>query len=180
MATTDYGFHTTAHTDAPYTETLNMSTAAAGVNLKTQTVVASGTNTTCYLTANSIPNLSGWVDSRTQTTFLDVSAADSAIRARCKVGRTDGTNSILQEGAFTAYQTLSAVQKYTFSPVAPAWTDGQENVANQFFVVWEFNNTNTMFSKAVTYRNFSAGVVTDDSYITADLEVSTRRIMSIV
>src|SRR3990167_1657635 len=107
MATTDYGFTSTAGADSPYTTTLKLSTTAEGLLTRVESVVAAGTNTTCWLTANSIPNNAAWADSRTQTVKLDISVGDMNMRARCKVGRTDGTNTILQEGAFTAYQTLT-------------------------------------------------------------------------
>lgn len=174
---TNYGFVGGAGDDSPYTTTNNLDTTAGAATSISEAVVASGTNTRAFLTRNGVPNNAAWVDSRTQSTFLDVSVGNMNIRARCKVGRTDGTNTILQEGAFTAYQTLTTVQQYTFSPVAPAWTDAQENTANQFFVVFEFNNTSSMGTESVQYLLFSTGdAVTDDSYLTLDIEASTRRI----
>ena len=177
---TNYGLRGTSGDDSPYATTNLISTTAGGASSLSEAVVASGTNTRCWLTANGVPNNTNWKDSTTQTTLLDVSVADMNMRGRCKVGRTDGTNTILQEGAFTAYQTFSSVAVYTFSPVSPAWTDAQENAANQFFVVFEFNNTSSMVTATIQYLLFDTGDVTTDSYITADLDVSARRIMSIV
>lgn len=176
---TNYGFTDTAHGDAPYGQTYELSTTAQGGATIAYAPVSAGTIQSCYLTKDGDPNNGAWVDSLTQTVSLDVSLANMNIRARCLVGRTDGTNTILQEGTFTAYQTLTTAVTYTFSPVAPAWTDAQENVANQYYILFEFNNLDDMMQQSVTINLFDTGAVTADSYVAANIAAATRRVFII-
>lgn len=176
---TNYGVVSTVHGDAPYATTWILSTTAEGDPTRDVTMAASATATRAFLTRDGVPNNAAWKDSTTQTFKLDVSVGSMDVRARCKVGRTDGTNTIIDEGAFTAYQTLTSAAVYTFSPVSPAWADAEESTANQFFVVFEFNNLDSMNSELVTLLLFNTGGVTDDTYVTVDLEASTRRVMII-
>ena len=92
--------------------------------------------------ANSIVGNSAWPDSATQTVTLNMAVTDVDIDARARVVRIDNaTNTILQGGTFTGWQTMSASR--TFSPAAPVWTNAEEDLTNDYGIEIEWDDTRT-------------------------------------
>jgi hypothetical protein len=97
-----------------------------------------GTVTWYFVTPADVPNSDQWEDSGSQTVELEIDVGDASLDCQVRVGRCNSSGSILQTGSFTATQTLGST--VSFSPTAPAWTNGEELCGNRYFVEMLFTN----------------------------------------
>lgn len=112
---------------------------SAGAGIDGSVVVSlagSQTKSGGFITSAGVPNSDQWEDGGTWTVEIEADVGNHQITARCRCVRLDSVGAILQSGAFTATQTLDASR--TFSPVAPAWTNGEEDCDNRIAIEVEF------------------------------------------
>lgn len=99
---------------------------------------AGGTETHFFVTVAGVPNSDSWEDGGTHTVEVEVDNGDAEIDCDVRVGRCDSAGNILQTGAFVGPQAMDVTR--SFSPVAPAWTNGEEDCGNRYFVELLFTN----------------------------------------
>lgn len=127
----------------PYSEFNKELTTSSGVNTSI-TVALTGLEVVSggFITPAGVPNSDSWEDSGTWTVEYEVVVGNHQITGRVRCVRLDSAGTILQTGAYTSALDLNSDQ--TFSPVAPAWTDGEEDADNRLAIEIEFINGSTM------------------------------------
>lgn len=131
---------------------LEMSAGTAATNTQTWSIPANGLESAGWITPSDKPNSDVWEDSGTWTVRLNVTANNMNMRARCRCVRLDLNGVVLQSGAFTPFQTMHPIESKTFSPVAPAWTDGEEACNNRLAIEWEAENLDGMMTQSFDYE----------------------------
>jgi len=101
-------------------------------SFNTAPVNGGGTETHFFLTIAGVPNSDAWEDGGTQTFEVEIITGDPDITGDTRVGRCDSSGTILQVGSFVGTQVMDVSR--TFSPVAPTWTNGEEDCGNRYFI----------------------------------------------
>lgn len=102
-----------------------------------------------FITPAGNPNSDQWEDSGNQSVEIEVDAGGMNLRARVRVGRVNSTGTVLQTGAYSAFQTMQASRTFT-DVAAPVWTNGQEDCDNRYFIEVEVENLDTMMALTLT------------------------------
>lgn len=125
-------------------------------------LAASEIKSASFITIVNKPNSDVWEDAGTQTVEIEVDSVNMNIRARCRIVRLDSIGTILESGAFTGFQTLSASR--IFNPVSPTWVSA-EACDNRIAIEFEFENTDTMMlqSADIGLGTIANEVITDIS-----------------
>ncbi len=111
------------------------------------------------ITSAGRPNSNDWEDAGTWTVPIELTVTDANVDLRVRCVRMDDTETVIQEGAFTAVQALSTDR--TFMPVAPTW-EAEENQTNLLAIELEFiNNSGSGSSVTIDVGASVAAVVTD-------------------
>ncbi len=116
-----------------------------------------------WVTSFGNVNSDQWEDSGAWNVDLVVSIANHQISGRFRCVRLDKDKNVLQSGAFTSSQALSADR--TFAPVSPAWTDSEENCLNRLAFEFEMTNASTMTQSV----EFQMGNGPPDTDFTTDI-----------
>jgi len=136
------------------------------VSLAADEIVAGG-----FITPVNVPASQTWEDSGTWTVEIEVDEGNSNIDARVRCVRIDAAGAVLQSGAYTALSNLNSSK--TFSPVAPAWTNGEEACDNRLAVEIEFQNSKASVQAVTlglgTALNEVVTDVTEDSCTLVDV-----------
>ena len=131
------------------TATRDLTATALGDGSFTETAAnGGGTQTHFFVTTSDNPNSDEWLDSGTYTVEVEVDTGDSSVDCDVRVGRCNSSGTILQTGSFVGAQDMSVTRSY--SPIAPAWTDGEEACGNRLYVELLFTNNASHGSHDVT------------------------------
>ncbi len=137
-----------------------MSSGAGGDGSVVVSLLSSETKSGGFITPAGVPNSDGWESGGTWTVEIEVDVGNHQITARARCVRLSSTGTILQSGAFTGAQVLSAT--VTFSPVAPTWTGGEEDCANRLAIEVEFIENQVMANSVTIGLGTTANEVITD------------------
>jgi hypothetical protein len=137
VSTKTFFLTNTAATNSPWTDGNRQLTVAEGTSSFSMTFSPSETQNHGWVFEAPYYN-AAWDDGVTITLRYDAGGlTDSNIRARARVVSLDSSDTILQSGTFTGWQTTEVDR--TFSITAPTWTH-TEDCTNRVAVEMEFNN----------------------------------------
>lgn len=113
---------------------------------------------------HGLPNSSTWESGGSVSLELNITATNGGTaatwRARCRVQRRNMAGTVIQNGVFTAFQGLDTTGVKTFSMTAPTWTAAEEDCANRFSIVIQFeNNTGAIRTCTIESGTTNAEVV---------------------
>jgi hypothetical protein len=109
-------------------------------------------------------NSDAWESGGTMSCKLRVITATN-MRVRCMIRRMNSIGALLQSGTFTAFQTITGgTATFTFTPIVPTWTVGQEDCGNRLVIRFNFDALSGISAADATIE-----VGTIDSEITSTL-----------